>query len=225
MAAISRTSASLRSFATPRARSAPSRGCGCSRARARATSCSRPGVGNSFAWNRAETDAELLSVEKLVHLLVDVASKDGNLLLNVGPTGDGSIPWSQRERLLSLGGWLDVNGEAIFGTRPWLRAAATTSEGQELRFTRKGEAVYASLLGEPPRQRLRIPALEARPGTRETSCSAGAARSRFTGDAHDLELKLPGVGGGVARARAAHRARGDSARYSGDVNAPSSASE
>ena len=52
------------------------------------------GIGHSFGWNRAETDADLLSVEQLVHLLVDVVSKNGNLLLNVGPTGDGSIPWA-----------------------------------------------------------------------------------------------------------------------------------
>ncbi|MEX2207867.1 MAG: alpha-L-fucosidase [Myxococcota bacterium] len=153
------------------------------------------GVGNSFGWNRAETEADLLSVEKLVHLLVDVVSKNGNLLLNVGPTGDGTIPFAQAERLLGLGGWLDVNGEAIFGTRPWRRAATTTSDGQELRFTRKADAVYALLLGEPPRQRVRIPALEARPGTRIELLGRHGALA-FTSEADGLELTLPGVGGG-----------------------------
>jgi alpha-L-fucosidase len=153
------------------------------------------GIGNSFGWNRAETDADLLSVERLVHLLVDVVSKNGNLLLNVGPTGDGRIPWPQAERLLGLGGWLDVNGEAIFGTRPWLRAASTTSDGQELRFTRKADAVYALLLGEPKRECVRIPALAARAGTRIELLGRRGALP-FTSDANGLELTLPGVGAG-----------------------------
>ena len=153
------------------------------------------GVGNSFGWNRAETDADLLSVEKLVHLLVDVVSKNGNLLLNVGPTGDGSIPWPQAERLLGLGGWLDVNSEAIFGTRPWLRAATTSSDGQELRFTCKADALYAIALGAPPRARTRIPVLAARANTRIELLGRHGPLP-FTSDANGLEVTLPGVGSG-----------------------------
>jgi alpha-L-fucosidase len=154
------------------------------------------GIGNSFGWNRAESERDLLSSEALVHLLVDVVAKNGNLLLNVGPTGDGSIPWPQAERLLALGGWLDVNGEAIFGTRPWLRAAATTRDGAELRFTRKADAVYAILLGANGRGSVCVPALAARPDTRvELLGRRGPVPYRNSPDG--LELTLPGDGSGA----------------------------
>ena len=154
------------------------------------------GVGNSFGWNRAETAADLLSVEKLVHLFVDVVAKNGNLLLNVGPTGDGSIPWAQAERLLGLGGWLDVNGEAIYGTRPWLRAQSVTGDGQEVRFTRKADAVYAIVLGAPPRERVRIPDLAVRAdATIELLGRRGSLA--FANGADGLEVSLPGPGSGA----------------------------
>ena len=73
------------------------------------------GIGHSFGFNRDEPDDDLLSVDALVHLLVDIVSKNGNLLLNVGPAADGRIPHAQAERLLGLGWWLKVNGEAIYG--------------------------------------------------------------------------------------------------------------
>ena len=153
------------------------------------------GIGNSFGWNRAETDADLISVEKLVHLFVDVVAKNGNLLLNVGPTGDGSIPWSQAERLLGLGGWLDVNCEAIYGTRPWTRAQTQTSDGREVRFTRKADAVYAIVLDSSLRERIRLPALAAREGTRIELLGRRGALA-FTNGAEGLDVALPGPGAG-----------------------------
>lgn len=77
------------------------------------------GIGNSFGFNRNETNEDLLSTTAPVHMLADIVSKNGNLLLNVGPTADGVIPWHQAERLLGLGWWLRTNGDAIYGTRPW----------------------------------------------------------------------------------------------------------
>ena len=80
------------------------------------------GIGTSFGFNREEGDDDYLAADDLVRLLVDVVSHGGNLLLNVGPTGDGTIPFVQARRLLALGWWLQVNGEAIYGTRPWSHA-------------------------------------------------------------------------------------------------------
>jgi len=73
----------------------------------------------------------------------------GNLLLNVGPTATGLIPHAQAARLLGVGWWLRVNGEAIYATRPWTRAAGSTTDGTAVRFTRRGDAVYAIVLGSP----------------------------------------------------------------------------
>ena len=92
----------------------------------------------------------MLSAAELVRTFADIVSKNGNLLLNLGPMADGTIPELQRERLLALGRWLEANGEAIFGTRPWSRAEGRTREGIRLRFTGKKDALYAILL-EPPR--------------------------------------------------------------------------
>ncbi len=106
-------------------------------------------LGTSFGYNREEKEADLRTPEELIHLLADVVSKNGNLLINIGPRADGTVPEMQRRRLLALGAWLQVNGEAIFGSRPCIRAEGGTSDGIPVRFTRKGYSLYAILLGMP----------------------------------------------------------------------------
>ncbi len=110
--------------------------------------CTR-GIGHSFGYNRNEGPQTMLSVARLVHLLVDVVSKGGNLLLGVGPAADGTVPELQRERLLGLGRWLEVNGEAVLDAGPLAGAAERTAEGLAVRFTRAGDALYAILLERP----------------------------------------------------------------------------
>jgi alpha-L-fucosidase len=107
------------------------------------------GISNSFGYNRDDDESSYLSADAAIRLLIDVVSKNGNLLLNVGPRADGSIHELQRRCLLGLGAWLDVNGEAIHGSRPWTRAASTTRDGAPVRFTRKGTTLYAILLQTP----------------------------------------------------------------------------
>jgi alpha-L-fucosidase len=107
------------------------------------------GLGNSFGYNRNEGPETMLSVAGLVHLLADVVSKNGNLLLGVGPAADGTIPELQQELLLGLGHWLAVNGPAIFGTRPWVRAAGRSAEGLPVRFTSSKDSLYVILLERP----------------------------------------------------------------------------
>src|SRR5262249_27249167 len=107
------------------------------------------GLGRSFGYNRLEGPAETLSAKELIHLLIDIVSKNGNLLIDVGAMADGKLPDIQVHRLRALGKWLDTNGEAIFDTRPWLRAEGRTKSGLNLRFTRKGNVLYAILLERP----------------------------------------------------------------------------
>jgi alpha-L-fucosidase len=107
------------------------------------------GLGHSFGANRNEDPTDLLSATELVRSFVDIVSKNGNLLIGVGPTADGSVPEWQQAPLLGLGRWLQVNGEAIFDSRPWETSSTTTSEGTEVRFTKGSDAVYAVLLDTP----------------------------------------------------------------------------
>ena len=109
------------------------------------------GMSRGFGYNQNETDADYGPPEKFIYLLIDVVAKNGNLLLNVGPRVDGSIPAPQQRILAGLGAWLSANGEAIYGTRPWTRYAATTDQGIAVRFTATPAqtTVYAILLGTP----------------------------------------------------------------------------
>jgi alpha-L-fucosidase len=122
------------------------------------------GVGASFGYNRREGADQHLTVEDLVRSFVDIVSKNGNLLLNVGPTAEGEIPQLQLERLEGLGKWLDGNGEAIFDTRPWRVAESKTSAGAGVRFTQKAQTVYATLLETPKSGTLVIEGLRLEPG-------------------------------------------------------------
>lgn len=75
------------------------------------------GMGYSYGFNRAETIDDYKSGRELLLMFIDLVSRGGNLLLNIGPTGDGRIPVVMQDRLLQMGDWLKVNGEAIYGTR------------------------------------------------------------------------------------------------------------
>jgi alpha-L-fucosidase len=108
------------------------------------------GMDKSFGYNRASLPEDFLGRDELIHSLVDIVSKNGNLLLNVGPRGkDGVIPAVQLERLDWLGEWLSQSGESLYGTRPWRRAEGRTDGGLPVRFTARGDAVYAIVLGTP----------------------------------------------------------------------------
>ena len=145
------------------------------------------GLGFSFGYNAVETDEHTIAEDGLIHLLADITSKNGNLLLNVGPKPDGSIPQIQLDRLKALGDWLDVNGEAIFGTRPWERPSATTAGGVDVRFTRSDDATYAILLRKPKGAEVKI---ESAPkGSRVSLLGGGELEASFDGGA--LTVKLP----------------------------------
>lgn len=110
------------------------------------------GIGHSFAFNRAEDYDIYQSRTACVRMLIDLVSKGGNLLLDIGPDADGTIPLIMVDRLLAIGRWLDAHGESIYGC-----------EGSPLpqldygRATRKGDTVYVHVFDWPSDGALRVP--------------------------------------------------------------------
>jgi alpha-L-fucosidase len=149
------------------------------------------GIGYSFCYNRAETDAHMIDPVELVRMFVDIVSKNGNLLLNVGPMADGTIPEIQLSRLWALGAWLKVNGEAIFGTRPWVRAEGLTADGVAVRFTRRDKTLYAILLGTPSSAQIKLMSLSVPAGASITLLSRAGSLA-WTQEGENLAVTLPG---------------------------------
>ena len=146
-------------------------------------------IGDSFGYNLAEGEDRMISAPALVKMFVDVVSKNGNLLLNVGPRADGSIPEMQRERLEALGAWLKVNGEAIFDTVPWIRAEGRTGQDSDVRFTQARDAVYAILLTDAGGTSLTIKDLQLVPGS-SVDIVGGQRGLTWRQDANDVEINF-----------------------------------
>ncbi len=102
------------------------------------------GIGKSFGFNRIEGVNDYMSAKELLTMLCELVSKGGNFLLNIGPAADGTIPVIMEERLLQMGKWLEVNGDAIYGTDIY-----TKNKQTDIFYTKKGEKVYAILTKFP----------------------------------------------------------------------------
>jgi alpha-L-fucosidase len=88
------------------------------------------GLGRSFGLNRYEDLEAYMSSKELIHFFIKAVANGGGMIINVGPKADGQIPLLQQERLLALGKWLKVNGEAIYGSTPW------TKTGEEIEISK-----------------------------------------------------------------------------------------
>lgn len=99
----------------------------------------------SFGYNRATPLEDYMTAEELVTDLVDIVSKNGNFLLDIGPKEDGTIIDIENSTLRDAGSWIQSHGEAIFNTTYWYVA----SEQGELRFTRTEDAFYVLALSKP----------------------------------------------------------------------------
>jgi len=101
------------------------------------------GMGVSYGYNRAEGLKIYHTGRELVFILVDTVSRGGNLLLDIGPKADGTIPVIMEERLTQMGNWLKVNGEAIYGTRPWKSTRQwTAGEVPKIEYNKEYSSAY-----------------------------------------------------------------------------------
>lgn len=111
------------------------------------------GIGGSYGYNRAENLEDYSTSAELIWELIDIVSRGGNLLLNVGPTADGRIPVIMQERLLDIGSWLKVNGEGIYGSG--ISSFSKVNDTESLNFTSKNNFCYA-FFAEWPESKLEI---------------------------------------------------------------------
>jgi len=147
----------------------------------------------------------------IIHDLIDVVSKNGALLLNVGPRPDGTIPEPEQQILREIGRFLEKNGQAIYGSKPWVEfgeGPTKVAEGsftdtkrgafthQDIRFTTVGRTLYAFVLGRPPYGRIVIRSLGIAAGLHKAAIDSVSlvgsdAPLRFVRDATALSLDLP----------------------------------
>jgi alpha-L-fucosidase len=111
------------------------------------------GIGTSFGYNRTEDLSDYSSAKQLIKLLISTVSAGGNLLLDIGPASDGTIPVIMQQRLLEIGKWLKTNGEAIYSTSPFITKKIDESINPEANktifFTQKDRDVYIMCLNWP----------------------------------------------------------------------------
>ncbi len=163
------------------------------------------------SWGYIENDT-FKTPESIVHQLADIVSKNGNLLLNIGPRSDGTISEPVQQTLLGVGQWLRVNGEAIYGTRPWTQfgegptqvAAGSFHDTEtqpytaaDFRFTTrtttKGMTLFAMELARPTDGAVVIHALDMKNGqrVRNVQLLGYAGKLPWTQQADGLHLTLP----------------------------------
>lgn len=175
------------------------------------------GMGYSYGYNRNERLTDYHTDRQLLLMLIDIVSRGGNLLLDIGPRADGGIPVVMEERLTQIGDWLRPNGDAIYGTSAWVRPTQWSSgtvprlEQSEFRaayditslvdhprsgdahveafFTAKGDTVFAILPNWPSGQ-IELRNISAQNGSRITLLETGDAL-RWSGHGNNLLITVP----------------------------------
>jgi alpha-L-fucosidase len=138
-------------------------------------------------WGYNKNDKNLKSSAELIRTLIDIVSKGGNYLLNVGPTAEGLFPEHNVQRLAEIGKWMKVNGEAIHGTT---RSPFPTAPAWG-RVTQKPGKLYLHVLNWPKDGKLVVPGLTAKVKTAYLLADANRAALKTTANAGGVEVAVP----------------------------------
>ena len=143
-------------------------------------------IGSTWGYT---SDEKFSSAGSILNKLVDTVAKGGNYLLNLSPNADGVIVDPQPQVLMEIGNWLKINGEAIYGTSPWIKY--TDAPDSHVRFTTKGNALYAIHLGWPKGSSLLIASLPASTKVESVKLIGVEGPIEFSQSDAGLEIKLP----------------------------------
>ena len=151
------------------------------------------GIDKSFGYNAESQESDRVSERELLWMLADIISKNGNLLLNVGPRGvDAQIPPEQLARLDWLGSFTGMHEAALRGTRPWAMPAARDAGGAEVRYTARDRFVYAIVRAADPASavdRVRLAEVGATPTTEVRALDGTAVEWQSDGQRGGIELR------------------------------------
>ena len=167
-------------------------------------------LGDWFYSRDIYENSKYKSAQTVIHMLADIVSKNGNLLLNVPVLANGTIDEKERSIVDEIAKWMHINGEAIYSTRPWkqygegpaMQSAAPLraqgfNEGQvygpaDIRFTKKDKVLYSIVLGWPPERQILIKSLPAKEGKVERiGILGGNGRLHFEQTSAGLKVELP----------------------------------
>ena len=144
------------------------------------------GFGRSFGYNRFERAGDYMSAAECVELLVRVVSSGGNLLLNIGPDRHGLIPPIMEDRLLAMGRWLEINGEAIYGSTG---ASVSRKVTDGVYMTRKKDALYVIVMG----WRQRPISVACRSGVRKVTLLGSNGKISWKNSGSGIEITPPAL--------------------------------
>lgn len=155
------------------------------------------GIGGSYGFNRDENIDDYNSSKELIYELIDIVSRGGNLLLNVGPTADGRIPVIMQQRLIDIGNWLNICGEAIYNTRKWKTSGNQSQmfiHPDKLFFTRNKTDLFAICTAWPD-DRLFIKNIDAN-NIKGVSLLGSFKKIKWTIHKNGLIIKMPQINPG-----------------------------